>query len=143
VAYNQAIFKWDTTILPSVNVNYDSSRDGVLNGGNYCYSSEEGNIISSVSAISNNYDKIVFVVKATDTGANGYTCGGQKYIFVFEPSPDLRITISHELGHAQCRLVDLGPPYNSSTDTDNLMWGSFLSTKWRLRKNQWDLCNPK
>jgi len=62
----------------------------------------------------------------------GLSFGQGKYGFVFVSSAT---TLAHELGHAHAGLQDTIP------DEDNIMsYGG--GSRWRLRKNQWDLCNP-
>jgi predicted Zn-dependent protease len=59
----------------------------------------------------------------------------QKYCFVHADNGNAK-TVAHELGHG------VGGLQHTPYDTENIMYNYYSTSKWRLRKNQWDQLNP-
>jgi len=138
--FKQAVVEFDVEVLPDRTVLFDTSPYDQMVGatdasGNADINNAELEIIKAQCETEHDFN--IFLVSNPDwTGEPGETLGGimekpGKFGFVFESSAT---TVAHELGHG---FADLDHTFD---DTENIMSYGPIS-KWRLRKNQWDLCN--
>jgi hypothetical protein len=137
VVYNQACASWNDVIeLDFEYVNYDLNRDGKLEcpGGSGSSGSEEMWVI--IDAFNNPTDEYYdfFIVKdPSDSNLGGLAPKGYGFGFVFRTdNPCQMVTFAHELGHACFSFDEL------YSDSENIMYKYYNSTKRFLYKDQWD-----
>ncbi|MDM8540181.1 hypothetical protein QUF90_03755 [Desulfococcaceae bacterium HSG9] len=132
--YNQSVVKWTVKRLPTMTVNFDLNRDGMIDVSSWM--AAEMQVIRD-NCSDNGYDHNIFLVNNPNDGSCGFMDYNQRYGYVhLDNSIDYNNTIAHELGHGGFGLLHTTP------DRDNIMYDYNSATAWRLRKDQWDKCNP-
>ena len=132
--YNQAVVSWTVTRRPDCAVNFDLNRDGMIDVDSWMTS--EMQVIRDNCGDSN-YQHNIFLVDNPSDGSTGFMEFNQRYGFVHVAnSSEPYRTTAHELGHGAFGLQ------HTPTDSENIMYNYSSTTKRRLRKSQWDACNP-
>jgi hypothetical protein len=153
--YKQAVVKWDVTLAPPCDCDFDINNDGKVDVMG-AWPSPEMNIITNSCG---NYatKRVVFLVDNSNDGTLGYADFNQKFAFVHGKECNaaagaiggiaaysIAETSAHELGHTlglQHAINGCGEGGNEVyADRLNLM-GYCLdkSNKYKLRKFQWDI----
>lgn len=129
--YNQGIVKWTVTRLPAITVAFDDNKDAKVDVNSWM-SAEMTKIRDT--AKNDAYDANIFLVNKPSDGSTGFMNYNQKYGYIHT---DISVrpvsTIAHELGHGGFGLT------HRPSDTENIMYNFNSATKYRLRKDQWDL----
>lgn len=132
--YNQAVFEFKVTRLSAKKVEFDLNKDGKIDVNSWM-SAEMIKIRDKCK--DDSYDYNIFLVDNPLDGSTGFMRFNQRYGFVHAgTSGKPESTIAHELGHGGFGLT------HTSSDNKNIMYNVASSTKWRLRKDQWDKINP-
>lgn len=132
--YKQAVFEFKVTRLPAKKVEFDKNKDGKVDVNSWM--SDEMKAIRD-ECKDDSYDHNIFLVDNPSDGSTGFMRFNQRYGFVHSDiSSRPESTLAHELGHGGFGLT------HTPSDSDNIMYNYSSTTKWRLRKNQWDKVNP-
>ncbi len=130
--YNQAVFEFVITKLSAKTVEFDLNKDGKFEDNNWM-STEMRTLINECKDDSYNFN-IFLVNNPAYVGGTGFMRLNQKYGFVYPDNSGKPVsTLAHELGHGSFRLS------HTSGDSDNIMYDYASTSKWRLRKDQWDM----
>ncbi len=129
--YNQAVVYWDKVDRrPDCTVNFDLNKDGELDVDSWM--SPEMQVIRDQCGDSD-YNYNIFLIDNPSDGSTGFMRFNQRYGFVHVAnSSEPYRTTAHELGHGAFGLQHI------LSDSENIMYNYSSTTKWRLRKNQWD-----
>lgn len=152
--YASAVFSWEVTRLPSMTVDFDLDRDGVLYTPETFVSGEAAEIQLNCNSCFG-YDNYIFLYDAgSSDGLCGYAHFSQSYGYAFPGvvttgNTEIYRVIAHELGHCSfgLRHPDDDPANVTSpgipTDWDNLMLGEGCdkpaTANSGFRKYQWDI----
>lgn len=129
--YKQAVRGWTVVRLPSKSVAFDLNKDGKIDVESWM--SAEMRVIRDACKSSHAYN--IFIVSHPTDGSTGFMSFNQKYGFIHADTGGNSRTVAHELGHG-LGLV------HTPADAINIMYNYTSTTKWRLRKGQWDTVNP-
>jgi hypothetical protein len=133
--YKQSVQEFTLTRLPAKTVDFDDNHDGQLE-----VMTPPGWMNSECAKIrdacQSAHDYNIFIVSKPNDGSAGWMSFNQKYAFIHADTGANARTVCHELGHGQ------GLSHCADSDTENIMYRFDSSTKWRLRKNQWDSLQP-
>jgi hypothetical protein len=129
--YKQSAKTFTLTRLAAKTVAFDTNKDGKLDVDSWM--SAEMQIIRD--ACKSNHDYNIFIVSHPSDGSTGFMSFNQKYGFIHADTGGNSRTVSHELGHGQGLQ-------HTPDDVENIMYNYTSTTKWRLRKTQWDTVNP-
>jgi hypothetical protein len=130
--YNQGVVKWTITRKAAKVVNFDLNKDGKIDTDTWM-TAEMAKVRDEAKY--DTYDLNVFLVdNGSFVGGTGFADFGQRYVYVHANLSSRPVsTIAHEMGHAGFSF-----PHSPVADTENIMYESSSTTKYRLRKNQWD-----
>lgn len=131
--YNQAVFEFKVTRLPTKTVAFDLNNDGKIDVNSWM-SAEMRKIRDQCK--DDSYDYNIFLVDNPIDNSAGYMSFNQRYGFVHVDVGIAKKSIAHELGHGAFGLR------HTPSDSENIMYSSYSDAKWRLRKAQWDKVNP-
>lgn len=132
--YKQAVFEFTLTRLPAMTVPFDINNDGKVDVDSWM-SPEMRKIRDACK--DDSYDFNIFLVDNPSDGSTGFMDFNQRYGFVHSGNSGRpESTFAHEIGHGGFGLV------HTPGDDENIMYNYTSITKWRLRKNQWDIINP-
>lgn len=151
--YGQAGIEWTVYRLPECHCNYDINKDDSLDtkiNDGVDWMTAEMKIIAK-SCGDTTYYRNIFLVDRSTAGTLGEMKQNQRYGFIHAdeanvyPYDPLNV-IAHELGHSlglnhTYELKEDPLPSTEVQDPENLMHP--LYSGWKLRKNQWDIINPK
>ncbi|HEX8411808.1 MAG TPA: fibronectin type III domain-containing protein [Thermoanaerobaculia bacterium] len=129
--YKQAVIEWTVVRRAACTVNFDLNNDGKIDVNTWM--SAEMQKIRDICGSSHQYN--IFLVSKPSDGSSGFMQANQKYGFVHVENGNAK-TVGHELGHGSGGLS------HTPSDSENIMYNYSSSTKWRLRKGQWDRLNP-
>lgn len=136
--FSQCVVGFSVDIKPSTIIDYDDDADGKL----YYDDDTEHSQISS-EALVPGYDFTIFVVGGikSDLGTyDGFTSQNVTYCFISQTGNNILYNIPHEIGH----MLGLGGHVEvAGIDDENLMFYSNAYGGEKLRKGQWDSCNPR
>ena len=143
--YNQAVFEFSVTRLTAKTVEFDTVTTTKDASGTLTHTPGADTQVDVESWMSaemikirdeckdGKYDYNIFLVDKPSDGSTGYMSYDQRYGFVHaDNSGKPESTFAHELGHGGFKLK------HTLSDKDNIMYNYASSTKWRLRKDQWD-----
>ena len=128
--YGQSVKDFNLTRLPAKTVDFDDNHDGKLDVDSWM----SGEMTKIRNACGSSHDYNIFLVDRPSDDSSGFMSFNQKYGFIHADHGNAR-TIPHELGHGQGLS-------HTPNDVENIMYNYTSTTKWRLRKNQWDVLNP-
>jgi hypothetical protein len=128
--YGQSVQEFTLTRRPAQTVDFDDNHDGKVDVDSWM----SGEMTKIRDACQSSHDFNIFFVDKPSDGSSGFMSFNQKYGFIHADNGNSR-TIAHELGHGQ------GLSHTPS-DAINIMYNYTSTTKWRLRKSQWDSLNP-
>jgi hypothetical protein len=131
--YDQAVFAFTVTRLPAKTVEFDLNKDGKIDVGSWM-SAEMRKIRDECK--DDSYDYNLFLVDKPSDNSAGFMDFNQRYGFIHPDVGEPKKTVAHELGHGSSGLA------HTPGDSENIMYSSYSSAKWRLRKDQWDKINP-
>jgi hypothetical protein len=133
--YKQSVQEFALTRIPAKTVDFDDNHDGKLDTEDVPgWMNPEMAKIRDACQSAHDYN-IFIVSHGSYPGGTGLSQLGAKFVFVHVDSGANSRSVCHELGHAQ------GRPHSPDADTENIMYKFSSPTKWRLRKDQWDLLN--
>ncbi len=134
--YKQSVQEFTLTRLPEKTVDFDDNHDGKLdNNDSPGWMNPECTKIRDACQSAHDYN-IFIVSNGSDPNTTGWMKHGQTFGFVFPDTGGNARTFCHELGHGQ------GLSHSENADSQNIMYYSSSTTKWRLRKGQWDSLQP-
>jgi hypothetical protein len=134
--FDQCVVSFDVSFNYAVlEEDYDDNSDDALT----LDSTEDASIIAEAEA---GYDFYLFIVSEIKDSSgdvcNGFASGSQ-YAFLYCCGYYPQSTAAHELGH----LLGLNDIEDKYEDDENLMsWHRDKAARNRLRKTQWNTCNP-
>lgn len=128
--YGQSVQEFTLIRRPAQTVEFDDNHDGKVDVDSWM----SGEMAKIRDACQSSHDFNIFFVDNPSDGSSGFMAFNQKYGFVHADHGNVR-SIAHELGHGQ------GLSHTPS-DSVNIMYNYTSTTKWRLRKKQWDSLNP-
>jgi hypothetical protein len=130
--FKQGVLHWTIVRQPDKTVAFDLNKDNKIDVNSWM--SAEMQIVRDACKSARDYD--IFIVDNPSDGSTGFMQYNQKYGFIHQNAGANARTVAHELGHGVAGLV------HTPNDIMNIMYNYASTTKWRLRKSQWDKLNP-